>query len=58
MTRTLTGKTFETTVGFLTISVQKIAEPIGRFGQEKKFQTTVGLQTIPVQKLLIICLDL
>ena len=32
MTRSVTGKPFEATVGFLTIPVRKIVEPMGRFG--------------------------
>ena len=58
MTRSVTGKTFETTVGFLTIPVQKIVETMARLEIKKKFETTVGFATIPVQKVLKLWLDL
>jgi len=49
MTRFVTGKKFETTVGFPTILVRKLLNLWVDLGQEKKFQTTVGLPTIPVK---------
>ena len=52
MGRFVTGKKFETTVGFPTIPVQNIVATMARFLRGKKFETTVGFPTIPVQKIV------
>ena len=50
MARFVRGKKFETTDGFPTIPVEKIAESMPRFGRGEKFETTDGFPKIIVQK--------